>query len=81
MAALERLRRRGRRASMRRAVAPYEAGYALEPRPGRAPGQATAGDPPLLWFGLFGRAEDIAPDAVAALYPGAPHRHPPRCDR
>ncbi len=41
----------------------YEAGYALEPR--LAPLAAAPPDeaPPLLWFGLFDRAERVDPDA------------------
>jgi para-aminobenzoate synthetase/4-amino-4-deoxychorismate lyase len=45
----------------------YEAGAALQPR---AP--VLAGDGPLLWFGLFDRFDEIAPDAVAALLPDRP---------
>ena len=42
----------------------YEAGAALQPR---AP--VLAGDGPVLWFGLFDRFDEIAPDAVPALLP------------
>jgi para-aminobenzoate synthetase/4-amino-4-deoxychorismate lyase len=47
----------------------YEAGHALEPR--LAPFRETAGEgePPLLWFGLFDRVEQIAPRDVNALLP------------
>ena len=51
----------------------YEAGYALEPRLHPARRQA---DTPLLWFGLFAEARQIAPDALdealAALGPPPP---------
>jgi para-aminobenzoate synthetase/4-amino-4-deoxychorismate lyase len=42
----------------------YEAGHALEAKlaPLRAP--AAAADPPLLWFGLFGREEEIDVEAL-----------------
>ncbi len=43
----------------------YEAGHALEPRLGAPLPPAT----PLLWFGLFDRFEEIAPDEVAARLP------------
>ena len=46
----------------------YEAGYALEPRLAPLVERAPAGQP-LLWFGLFERAEPIARDAVAARLP------------
>lgn len=47
----------------------YEAGHALEPRLGRLPARRIAGDPPLLWFGLFDTVEEIAPDQVPSLLP------------
>jgi len=43
----------------------YEAGAAFEPRLRPAPATGA----PLLWFGLFERYEDIAPDDVPALLP------------
>ena len=41
----------------------YQAGHALEPRLDRLAGEAPA---PLLWFGLFAKAEPLAADALAA---------------
>jgi para-aminobenzoate synthetase component 1 len=67
--ALERLRAAGEAGLHAAGYLAYEAGYALEPRLAALPVRRLPGDPPLLWFGLFGRAEDIAPDAVAALLP------------
>lgn len=46
----------------------YEAGFALEPRLTALDPRTRVGDPPLLWFGLFEQVEEIAPDAVAALF-------------
>lgn len=45
----------------------YEAGAVLEPK---LAGVAS-GDAPLLWFGLFRRFREIAPDDVASLLPDA----------
>lgn len=46
----------------------YEAGYALEPRLAGLSTRRRNDDPPLLWFGLFSRVEDIAPEHVPALF-------------
>ena len=62
----------------------YEAGYALEPRFAPLADQASSGLP-LLWFGLFERAEPIPREAVAARLPnpaGATARAPvPQTER
>ncbi|MDH7973956.1 aminodeoxychorismate synthase component I [Sphingomonas sp. AR_OL41] len=42
----------------------YEAGAALQPRAPILPGEG-----PVLWFGIFDRFEEIAPDDVPALLP------------
>jgi para-aminobenzoate synthetase/4-amino-4-deoxychorismate lyase len=42
----------------------YEAGAALQPRAPVLPGEG-----PVLWFGMFDRFDQIAPDAVLALLP------------
>lgn len=55
----------------------YEAGYALETRLRARDLRARTDDPPLLWFGLFERVEEIAADAVPALFGGAAPA--PRC--
>ena len=49
----------------------YEAGYALEPKLAPLASSPPAGEPPLLWFGLFEKAEpvdaaDFLPDAAGA---------------
>ena len=49
----------------------YEAGYALEPRLAVLDPRMEDDDPPLLWFGLFEHAEQIAPGDVPALFPPA----------
>ncbi len=49
----------------------YEAGYALEPRLMALDTRRRESDPPLLWFGLFERIEEIAPADIADLL-GAP---------
>lgn len=46
----------------------YEAGHALEPRLRILDPRRRAGDPPLLWFGVFEQVEEIAPGEVAALF-------------
>jgi para-aminobenzoate synthetase/4-amino-4-deoxychorismate lyase len=62
--ALERLREAGRGGLHAAGFMAYEAGYALEPKLRRLSG---AGDEqPLLWFGLFERAEELS-DVAAAL--------------
>jgi para-aminobenzoate synthetase/4-amino-4-deoxychorismate lyase len=43
----------------------YEAGLALEPRLGPLAASAAQGAPPLLWFGSFGRSEQV--DAASLL--------------
>jgi para-aminobenzoate synthetase/4-amino-4-deoxychorismate lyase len=57
--AIERLR--GRHAA---GVIAYEAGYALEPKLAPLAREAGPGEPPLLWFGLFERWEEVDPDAL-----------------
>ncbi len=63
-AALDRLRA-ARAAGLHAAgYVAYDAGPLAEPADGGA-----ANDGPLLWFGLFERHDEIAPDAVPALFP------------
>lgn len=47
----------------------YEAGYALEPRLSGLDVRWESDAPPLLWFGLFDRVEEIAAEQVPALFP------------
>ncbi len=54
----------------------YEAGHALEHKLGPLTSSPQEGEPPLLWFGLFGAAEEVdvegwLPDSAAA-WSGAP---------
>jgi para-aminobenzoate synthetase / 4-amino-4-deoxychorismate lyase len=75
--ALERLR--GRHAA---GFIAYEAGHALEPKLAPLAADARAGEPPLLWFGLFDGWEEIdagalLPDAAGA-WAGRPR---PRVER
>jgi para-aminobenzoate synthetase/4-amino-4-deoxychorismate lyase len=75
--ALERLR--GRHAA---GFLAYEAGHALEPRLERLTREAEAGDPPLLWFGLFEGWEEIDPEALLPDPAGAWAARPrPRIER
>lgn len=55
-AALARLRGTGRESA---GFLAYEAGHALEPKLARLGRTAAGGEPPLLWFGLFDRAEEV----------------------
>jgi hypothetical protein len=65
--ALEALRAAGERGLTAAGFLSYEAGHALEPKlaPLREPHPADA--PPLLWFGLFSHADEVAD--VPALLP------------
>jgi para-aminobenzoate synthetase / 4-amino-4-deoxychorismate lyase len=47
----------------------YEAGHGLEPKLSRLVSNPAEDAPPLLWFGVFEGYEEIAPDAVADLFP------------
>jgi para-aminobenzoate synthetase/4-amino-4-deoxychorismate lyase len=47
----------------------YEAGHALDPKLGPLARPAPADAPWLLWFGLFERAEPLAPDTLEAMLP------------
>ena len=47
----------------------YEAGHGLEPRLSHLVSNAADDAPPLLWFGVFEDYQEIAPAAVADLFP------------
>jgi para-aminobenzoate synthetase/4-amino-4-deoxychorismate lyase len=47
----------------------YEAGHALDPKLSPLEQSPRAGDPWLLWFGLFETAETLAPGALDAMLP------------
>jgi para-aminobenzoate synthetase / 4-amino-4-deoxychorismate lyase len=49
----------------------YSAGYALEPRLSAGPNADDVSMPPLLWFGLFERFQDLDAVAFAACLPSA----------
>ncbi|MEG3144409.1 aminodeoxychorismate synthase component I [Sphingomonas sp. RT2P30] len=61
LAALRAARREGLHAA---GYLAYEAGAALQPRAPIIPGEG-----PILWFGIFDRFDEIAPDDVPALLP------------
>jgi para-aminobenzoate synthetase/4-amino-4-deoxychorismate lyase len=63
-AALDQLRAARGRGLHAAGYVTYDAGPLGEPAP-----EAAAGGDPLLWFGLFERYDEVAPDAVAALLP------------
>jgi para-aminobenzoate synthetase/4-amino-4-deoxychorismate lyase len=68
--ALTRLAEAGRAGLWAAGGLAYEAGLALEPR--LLPLAAETGDAaPRLWFGLFERAQPLAPEALAALFDSA----------
>lgn len=69
--ALMRLRDAGRAGLHAAGFIGYEAGHALEPRLASLGARQREGDPPLLWFGLFDRVEEIAPDTVAGMFGGS----------
>ena len=68
--ALERLRAAGRNGLHAAGYIGYEAGYALEQRLAGLALRRVETDAPLLWFGLFARVDEIAPDNVPALFTG-----------
>lgn len=47
----------------------YEAGQGLEPKLSRLASAPNENAPPLLWFGVFERYQEVAPNAVAGLFP------------
>jgi para-aminobenzoate synthetase / 4-amino-4-deoxychorismate lyase len=47
----------------------YDAGHSLEPKLSSLSRSASVDTPPLVWFGLFEGYQEIAPDAVAHLFP------------
>ncbi len=47
----------------------YEAGHALEPRLSHLFSNSADDAPPLLWFGVFEGYQEVAPDAVADMFP------------
>jgi para-aminobenzoate synthetase / 4-amino-4-deoxychorismate lyase len=49
----------------------YGAGHSLEPKLAPHARSAANDAPPFLWFGLFDRYQEIAPDAISALLPDA----------
>jgi para-aminobenzoate synthetase/4-amino-4-deoxychorismate lyase len=53
----------------------YEAGHALDPKLAPLAGAADPAAPPLLWFGLFDRAERLAPGALEAMLPDPAGAH------